>query len=71
MQDLQRRMAQQDAALFYAKAALAAEIRERQTAEQELQRAMEQERFAVAAAWPPAWRTKSTRRCKPYRPASN
>jgi signal transduction histidine kinase len=48
VQELQRRMAQQDAALFYAKAALAAEIRERQTAEQELQRAMEQERFAVA-----------------------
>jgi signal transduction histidine kinase len=48
VQVLHRRLAEQDAALFYAKAALAAEIRERQTAEHELQRAMEQERFAVA-----------------------
>jgi signal transduction histidine kinase len=48
MQALHRRLAEQDAALFYAKAALAAEIRERQIAEEELQRALEQERFAVA-----------------------
>jgi signal transduction histidine kinase len=48
VQELQRRIVEQDTALFYAKAALAAEIRERQTAELELQRAMEQERFAVA-----------------------
>jgi signal transduction histidine kinase len=48
VQALQRRLAEQDAALFYAKAALAAEIRERQTAELELQRAVEQERCAMA-----------------------
>jgi PAS domain S-box-containing protein len=42
LRDLHSRISQQDAALFYAKAALAAEIRERQTAELELQRANEE-----------------------------